>query len=249
MIDMNVWNFKKVIKKASINYLIPSISMEFDGKTIKSNSISPDNNAIAILNMDNDVLDGKEESFEFNFSDISSNLKPYLDLIKDENVKANITENKLIIKDSAKKKFDIFFCSKDFTNNFSGTDKSASFDYFYDSMISKDFFDKVNDIKKVALRFGKIYFICKDGSLYMETTDKTNPFCNNVQVKIDDIEDKELDISMCFDFKNLSYIISTIENVDDFRLKCTYLKDSEAGMILFASESGAEKYFITSKNE
>jgi len=250
MIDMNMWNFKKLIKKASISYLIPSISLELRGKDIISTSISPDNNAIVFLKCkDNIITDESNDGIDLNFFDISTNLKPYLDLIKDENVKIDITENKLIIKDSEKKKFSIFFCSKDFTNRFSGPDRSDKHEYFYNSVISKDFINKMNDIKKIALKFGKIYFVCKNGKFFMEATDKTNPFCNNVNVEIDKVDNKDLDISMCFDFKNLSYIINTLDEIENFKLKCTYLPEAEAGMILFQSENEVEKYFITSKKE
>ena len=195
------------------------------------------------------MFKGNKEEIELNFSDISANLKPYLDLIKDEEVNVDIQENKMVIKDSENKKFDIFFCTKEFTNEFSGEDKSDKFDYFYENQVSKDVIKKFNEIKKIALRFQKLYFICDNGNLYIESTDKTNSFCNSVKYQIDSV-DKDLDISMCFDFKNLSYIISTIENdIDNFSLKCTYLEKSEVGMALFENADKSEKYFIMSKSE
>jgi len=246
---MNVKELKDVLKKSSINYLIPSVSLKFWNGKIISNSISPDNSSIMFLNVDDTVLSNKNEELEFNFSDISSNLKPYLDLIKDDEIDVQIHENRMVINDSVKKKFDIFFCTKEFTNAFSGEDKSDSFDYFYNNQLSKEIIAKFNEIKKIALRFQKLYFICNDGNFYIEATDKTNSFCNSVKYQIDEV-DKNLDISMCFDFKNLSYIISAIENqIDDFILKCTYIKDSDAGLALFENANKSEKYFITSKSE
>ncbi|MFW6046877.1 MAG: hypothetical protein ACOCP4_03715 [Candidatus Woesearchaeota archaeon] len=115
--------------------------------------------------------------------------------------------------------------------------------------MSKEVIAKFNEIKKIALRFQKLYFICNDGNFYIEATDKTNSFCNSVKYQIDKV-DKDLDISMCFDFKNLSYIISTIESdIENFNLKCTYIKESDAGLALFESADKSEKYFITSKSE
>lgn len=246
---MNVLELKKMLKKSSINYLIPSVNLNFKDGRVWSNSISADNNVISFINVDDNILNSGSEEIEFNFSDISANLKPYLDLIKDEEVDVNITDNKLIIKDSEKKKFDLFFCTKEFTNNFSGEDKSGTFSYFYENDLSKQIMSKFNEIKKIALRFQKLYFICKDGGFYIESTDKTNSFCNSVKFQIDNV-DKDLDISMCFDFKNLSYILSTIENdIDNFNLKCTYITESDAGLALFANKDGSEKYFVMSKSE
>lgn len=246
---MNVTELKKVLKKSSINYLIPSVSLKFENGRVWSSSISPENTTIVFLNVEDTVLGNKKEELEFNFSDISSNLKPYLDLIKDEEVDVKITENKLTINDSEQKKFDLFFCTKEFTNDFSGQDKSDSFDYFYENDLTKSIIGKFNEIKKIALRFQKLYFICADGGFYIESTDKNNSFCNSVKFKLDDVS-PDLDISMCFDFKNLSYILSTIENdIDNFKLRCTYIKESDAGLALFEHKDKSEKYFITSKSE
>lgn len=223
--------------------------MKFDSGRIISSSISSDNNVIAFLDLPDTVLKNESEELEFNFADIFSNLRPYVDLVKDEEVDLKLEDSRMIIKDSEKKKFELFFCTKEFTNRFSGTDKSDSFDYFYENQLSSSIIAKFDEIKKIALKFGKIYFICEDGKLYIEATDKTNSFCNSLKLEIDDI-DSDLDISMCFDFKNLKHILNTVgDNIDDFKLKCTYIKDSEAGMVLFENTDKTEKYFITSKSE
>lgn len=246
---MNVSELKKMLKKSSISYLIPSVSLNFQNGKVWTNSISSDSNVISFIKMDDTIIQSGEEEIEFNFSDISSNLKPYLDLIKDEEVEVKISDNKLVINDSENKKFDLFFCTKEFTNNFSGQDKTESLEYFYENDLSKQIMNKFNEIKKIALRFQKLYFICKDGEFCIESTDKTTSFCNSVKFKVDDV-DTNLDISMCFDFKNLSYILNTIENdIDNFRLRCTYINESDAGLALFENKDTSEKYFIMSKSE
>ncbi|MFW6046876.1 MAG: hypothetical protein ACOCP4_03710 [Candidatus Woesearchaeota archaeon] len=133
MMKMNVTELKKVLRKSSINYLIPSVSLKFQNGKVVANSISSDNNSIVFMNTDDKVLKNENEEIELNFSEISSNLKPYLDLIKDDEADVQLSENKMVIKDSEKKKFDIFFCTKEFTNEFSGEDKSDSFQYFYEN--------------------------------------------------------------------------------------------------------------------
>lgn len=247
---MNMWNFKELLKKASVNYLIPSVSLQFKDGMVYSNLISSDKNVVSFLSWKDNILNNKKEEIEFNFSEIFSNLKPYLDLIKDEEVEVDIKENSLKLKDSEKKSFNLFFCTKEFTNDFPGKNQTEDMDFFYDKSLNKEVLNRLNQIKKVALKFGKIYFVCKDGKLFIETTDKTNSFSNNVKFELDQVSDKSLDISMCFDYKNLNSIISTIEReIEDFKLKCTYLKDSDAGMVLFENIENNEKYFITSKTE
>lgn len=245
---INVRNFKNLLKKATIDYLVPSISLNIENNKIWASSISPDQNAIVFLNLPNDIIDKTDEHHEFNFQDIGSNVKPYIDLLKDELVDLQIGENKILLKDSTKKKINLFFCTVEFTNHFQGEDKSEKYDYFYETQMSKDFLSRFNELKKVAVKFGKIYIVCKDGKLYIESTDKTNSFSNSVSLETDDVN-PELDFSMCFDFRNLSYILNTIEdNIENFKMKCTYLEEYEAGMILFEN-GNEEKYFITSKNE
>ena len=246
--EMNVKSFKDVLRKASINYLVPSVSLRiWNGKVVVA-SASPDNNAFVFLTLPNGVIDNDKEDFEFNFADIMQNLKPYLDLIKDEIVNVKVDNNKLIVKDSQKKKMNWFFCTKEFTNHFSGDDRSDEFDYFYETKLNQDFLNIFNEIKKIATRFGKIYFTCKDGKIYIESTDKTNSFCNSLDVEMDDVK-KDFEVTLCFDFKNLSNIITTIEDeIDQYTLKMTYIADSDAGMAVF-SKGNQERYFITSKSE
>lgn len=249
---MNMWEFKRVLKRASINYLIPGIHLTFKDGKIQSSSVSKDNNAIVILEIDDTVLDNKrDEELEFSFANISSNLKPYLELLKDEEVDINISDSKIVIEDSNRSKVDLWLSgAKEFTNHFSGEDRSDQFDYFYENLLSENILTKFNEIKKIAMKFQKIYFVCEDGKLYIQSTDKTNQFCNSVKFEVDDAIQDSRNLSMCFDFKNITYILSTIEDdINNFRLKCSWLEESDAGMLLFENINTNEKFFIMSKNE
>lgn len=251
MLKLNMLNFKSLLRKASIDYLIPSLNITFtnDGWVV-AKSISTDNNSISILKIKNDILNiKKKEELVFNFADIAFNLKPYINLIKDEDVNIKIDDDKITIKDDKKRKFNLFFCTKEFTNHFSGDDPSSKFKFFYDNDVN--FMDQFNEIKPIALKFNKIYFTCAENKLYLEATDKTNAFCNNVNMEIDELtENFDNEVSMCFDFRNFSSIISTIEErIDNFKIKIVYLEEESAGMIIFENKSENEKYFITSRNE
>ncbi len=245
---MNMLNFKKALKWSSINYLIPNISMKFkDGKII-CYSISSDSYAISFIEIPDNVIGNKKEELEFNFSDMQTNLVPYLSLINDEKVDIKITDQSLKIKDSENVLFKLFFCSKDFTNNFDGTDAAKELDFFHNEKLNKNLLEKLNEIKKIGLQFEKLYFICEEDKLFIECTDKQNPFSNSIKLEISKLKKPIGEMSMCFDFKSLSYIISTIENdFENFNLKCTYLPDNEAGMILFEHSENFIKYYLTSK--
>ncbi|MFW6007932.1 MAG: hypothetical protein ACOCP8_01595 [archaeon] len=249
---MNIKNFRKLLNKASIGYLIPSVSLNFDGNKLHSKQISSDNNSIVFLNLPDDILENENgEEFQLNFSDISTNVKPYLDLIKDEVVDVKFNDDFIIIEDSEKKKMKLFFCSLEFTNYFSRKDKTKQYTPFYETNLTNDLLTKISEIRKIAQRFGKIYLVTKNGKIYLEATDKTNNYCNDLSIEIDDINtDKE--ISLYFDFKNLQYILSTIkyesDEVENFKLKCVYHEEHQAGMMFFENNE-KEKYVITSKNE
>lgn len=251
-VQMNMNNFKKYLNKASVSYLINSLSIKFSGSEVSSNLISSDGQVISLIKKQNDFINlvAGNEQMELYFNDIAGTLQPYLKLIKDENVYADIGENKMSIKDSDKKRFNFFFCSREFTSEFGGKDPSDRLTYFYDSDFSEIMFNKISDIKEVARKFGKAYITAKDGVLYMETTDKTNKFCNGVNIELDKVEDKELDISLCFDFKNLWAIMETIKDQSDFfRFRITYVPEQDLGMILFQGDDNSEKFFVTSKKE
>ena len=97
---VNVENFKNVLKKATLNNSIDTVQLLIGPQKIKSKMISGDNTCITILDIDNNVVDIKEE-LEFNFSEPSQQLLPYLNLIDEDEVEIIVKNEKIILKNVA----------------------------------------------------------------------------------------------------------------------------------------------------
>ncbi len=61
------------------------------------------------------------------------------------------------------------FSSPDFVSSYKG-DKPKIDNWFFNEKINDDIINKFNKIKKIAGKFGKIYFTIEDNKLYIETT-------------------------------------------------------------------------------
>ena len=86
--NINVTELKKFLKKATLNYSIDSVQMNISKERVVSKMITPSSDAIAILNMDNTILPNisTRDSIVFNFSEPSTTILPYLNLIDESAV-------------------------------------------------------------------------------------------------------------------------------------------------------------------
>ena len=80
--NVNVDNFKNVLKKATMNNSISSVQLNINPTRITSNMISESRDIIIILDVENDLMQVSEE-LEFNFADPAQGLIPFLNLIDD----------------------------------------------------------------------------------------------------------------------------------------------------------------------
>jgi hypothetical protein len=111
--------------------------------------------------------------------------------------------------------------------------------------IDDDFMESFNKIKKIGSKFGKIYFGVSDNQLYIETSDKQNRFSNGLKIELSDVVHD--DLSMCFDFKNMTNVISILDGV--FTCKFAYVAEQELGMLFIGNEDGSEKYYLMSRRD
>jgi len=235
---LNVSEFKNVLKKGTVNYLIESIGLVINKDNIKCNMISKDRNVLLFLNINNSVIEDVIDSVTLNFIEPNSKVKPYLDILDENEVSITITDEMLTINKQLKLNFD-----DDSVIDIFGKDSvSNKIDFFHSLNIDDNFVISFNKIQKIGRNFGKIYFIIKDNKMYIETTDKNNRFSNSVKFFICDVEYE--DITLCFKYKNFINLMTLIDG--DFILKFSYVKDSDLGLICFDKADGSEKYFLMS---
>jgi len=240
--NINVVNFKDVLKKATLNFSIGSVQLVFEDGKIKSSMISESRNAIVVIHVDNDVISG--DGVEFNFSSPSENLVPFLNLVDEEEVDIEIRTEKIVMRDGRQKQ-SIHFCSPTIVSTFGSRAAREGTTYFTAIEIDGRFVDMFSKIKKIGSRFGKIYFTVDNGKLFIETTDKTNRFSNNLKFELMSVGSD--DLTMCFDYTDFSNLMSVIGNREDFKMHFAYVEDQEMGMIYITSSDDSENYYLMSK--
>jgi hypothetical protein len=245
--NVNVDNFKTLLKKSTLNFLIESVNLKISSDNIKSKMISQSNDSISILNVPNDVITGmkKTDSFEFNFLEPNTSLMPYLNLVDgEEQTSIKVQEEKIVLT-TGRQKSNIYFCAQQVVSIFTMDSLRDDISYFKELNVDDDFISSFTKIKKIAPKFGKIYFTVDDNVIFIETTDKTNNFSNGVKLELDEVSFDNL--SMCFDYKSVAAVMSIIG--DDFVAKVAYAPEQEMGMLFFVNGGNTEMYYLMSRRD
>lgn len=241
---VNIENFKNFVHKSTISYYIDSIQINYDKENNKvwSNMVSMFSDCVTILNIDNNIFDGVNENIELNFCNPKSELKPYLQLIDDEEVDFKLFKNKIVLDNRIK----IHFDDPSVVSTFVSKMPLDNIEYFVTLNIDEEFFNNFRKIKKIGNRFGKIYFSVLQNKLFLETTDKTNTYSNGVSLYLCEVDSN--DLTMCFNYNLFCNLINVIDD-ESFKMKLTYIEEKEGGMIYMYNINESEKYFLMTKTE
>ena len=242
--NINVTNLENVLQKATMNYLIPSVQLVFDGDKVSSKMVSGDQRAIVILDLPNSIAPGFRG--EFNFSDVAQNVKRYLDLIEEDEA-AFRADEKGILLTSGTQKININYCLPDFVTTFGG-DGPQGLEYFTDLRLNEDVTRLFNKASKIASVFDKIYFTVSKNTFFMEATDKNNRFSNGVKFEMGPV--KSPDLTLLFDYKKFKSILSVLNGASaEFTANFAFVEEQDAGMVTFLKDDGSEQYFLMSNLE
>lgn len=237
--------FKEILKKATLNFSIDNVHLEISKDKVISRMINNDKNAIIFLDKKNEFIEiADNNSFDFNFSEPQAQLLPFLNIIDNNEVNIDISEEKIIITDGSLST-KVFFCSPTIVNIF-GSQSAREIDSFLEMNIDEDFYRSYLKIKKIGSKFGKVYFTVKNKKFYIETMDKGNSFSNGLSLEIINSVNED-DLTMFFDFKNFISLMTIIDV--NFKFKFSYLKEQEMGMLSVISNEEDEKYYLMSQEE
>jgi hypothetical protein len=248
--DINIVEFKKVLKKATINFSLDSVQLNFSRDKIKSKMTTNANDAIAILDLPNSVIPGisEHDEHQFNFHDPNSSLMPYIGLIEDdEQTDINILQEKIILT-TGNLKSNIFFCSPAVVAALTRNGLNPGEDFLAEFQLTDEFIHQFNMIKKIGMRFGKVYFSVSNKKFLMETTDKTNRFSNGLRFDLFDLNKD--DLNLCFDYKNFVNVMAAIDDdYESFTFHLIFKEENDLGMIFFNKIDDSEHYFLMSKQD
>jgi len=240
--EINVENFKTVLKKATMNFSINSVQLKVNQDRITSQMINDERDVIVFLNMENNVFKNCGE-MELNFGNPSQQLIPFLNLIDDEEINMVLKDEKMVLK-NGRQKSNIHFCSPTVVGVFSS--QPQIIDNFLEMVIDDEFQENFDKIKKMGARFGSIYFNVENKMFSIEITDKSNRYANGLKFDLMDVNFN--DLTMRFNFKNVVNLMAVVNgNNNDFKMKFAYKPDQEMGMITVQNESSDELYYLLSR--
>jgi len=239
---MNVEQFKNFVNKATLNYYIDSVQLNYDPDkdVIWSKMISASSEAATILSIPNNIFSDIKEDIQLNFCNPKTELKPFIELIDDEEVMLKLHKNKVVVNNNLKLHFD----DPSVISVFNSDGPLDDIEYFTEITINNNFINNFKKIKKIGNRFGKVYFTVSDNVLYIETMDKNNSFSNGISFEIGNVDYK--DLSMCFNYNILVNLFNVLgDEYNEFTLKLAYIEEKEGGMI-YVCRGDQERYFLMS---
>jgi hypothetical protein len=238
--NINVNNLQSVIKKATLNYVIPSVHLNVSTGQIISKMRSQSRTVVISLNLPNDVITDLPDSVDFNFDEPNVNVKPYLNLIDNDICQLDVGDAGLKLKDG-RHKTNLFFCMPSTVTTFTGQEPETP--SFFELTLTDEIKGQFDKIRKIAGKFEVVYFSVKDKKFIIEATDRTNRFTNGISFELADIDHPNVDI--CLEYKNFNALLQVIDDsFTQFSAKFTWMETQEAGMVTFAKNDDSEKYYI-----
>lgn len=244
---LRVQGLKDFIHKATLNYSINQLKIRFTDSDVKSSVMGT--NVISVISKENDILTGlsKEDEVEFSIMDPMTSIRPILDLISDDEINIDVSDEKIILK-KGKFRSSIHFCDPHIIQEMNRSPKEL--DINHSMKIDDDIMDSINKIIKtcIKLRFKKIYFGVEKGIFFIETTDRTNKFSN--RLKFDLEKSKSNDFFMCFSNTTISNLVKVMDKeYEDFTFNFSYLDEHEIGRVSVEKSDGSETYYLMSEKE
>ena len=245
---LNLEEFKNVISKATINYLVDFVQLNISKDRIQS-KMTNGRGSISIINIPNYmILEMKSgDEFQLNFDDPQSGVLPFLNSFDSEEAIFSEQKEKVVLTvNNTRTKISLAFPQDN--KIFLPDAPKSSVVPFTTFKVDSVFQDAYNKIKKVAPKFDKLYFTVEDDVLYLEATDKTNTSSNGVKVDLFTVEEQDPKV-ICFPFKSFSNIMSLIGNSDEYSMSLIYVKEQQMGMLSVFKEDKSEQYFQFSQKE
>jgi hypothetical protein len=251
MITMNVNKFKEILMKGTLNYSIDCIQLNFAEGMMRSAMMSGENDIVTLLDMQNDFITlPQHDEVSFNFSQPSIKLLPFLETIDEEEAGIELSDEQIVLT-YGQFTSNVHFCHRSvLQRNILNRNQKDDFEYYTELEANESFFNIFNKIKRIGVRFGKIYTNVENGKFRIQTTDRSNMAENGIYYDFHSVDSD--DVVVCFNFKNFVNLMSVVEyefNKEDgkrFMLRFAYL-DDRGGMVHAISTDETEQYFLLNR--
>jgi len=195
-VELNVSNFKNLIKRGTVNYAIDNAKLIFT--PAKAACAMRGTDLISSVTIDNDVLTGlkRDDEIEFCFVNPLNNVLPYLEILRGDMVTASIKDSCIeLAEDPHKVKLTLFH--PNVVTPFD-TSKRPQIDFFVSFVINEQFINFLDKTKRVCASVGRIYLGVKNGYLYARAGGAANELTSEISLNL--VKSGFKDVELNFNF-------------------------------------------------
>jgi hypothetical protein len=240
-VSLNVNNFKSLIKKSTVNHVIDNIKMVFTPRHAISAMRGTD--LISVVRLENNILTGlkKADEIDFCFVNPLSNVLPYLDILRAEQVGLVIEDGYIELKESPHTvKISLFH--QNVVTPFDA-DRQPNIDFFVSFRPDEQFANFIDKTKRVCATHGRIFIGTKDGFLYVRAGGAANELASEIKLNL--VESDFEDVELNFNYKSFINLIGLIDQ--DFNISVSYDTEQELGLLRVENADKSEIYYIMSR--
>ena len=163
MKTLNTKNFRIVLQKVTVDFLIPFCQLNFKNGKIKTSVIAPTRDVVVQHDLENNVISGLTTGDELTFNLVDPQLRILPQLKALESI--DIEESEIKLTDESIKLLagqwgggEIHFNDESALANHIMQRPPRELDYFYSTIVTPEMHYGFKPIKAVAPTYGKIYF-------------------------------------------------------------------------------------------
>jgi hypothetical protein len=250
-VQLNVNNFKNLIKRGSVNHVIDNVKLIFTPQLAVSSMRGTD--LISCVKVDNNILTGlkKADVIDFCFVNPLSNVLPYLEILRGDNVNVKIEDGYLELAEPPHTvKISLFH--QNVVTPFD-SDRQPKIEFFVQFNPDERFANFIDKTKRVCASHGRIYLGTKGGFLYIRAGGAANELTSEIKLNLveTDFEIKSSDgkeIELNFNYKSFINMIGLINQ--DFSVSVAFDDDQDLGLIKAAkgdNGTSSEYYYLMSR--
>jgi hypothetical protein len=236
-VQLNVNNFKMLMKKGTINYVIDNVKMTFTQQSAVSSMRGT--NLLSCVKLENNILTGLKKADEIDFCFVSplSNVLPYLEILRENVVDVNIENGYIELKESPHV-VKISLLHPNIATHFDAT-RQPNIESFVSFNPTEQFANFIDKSKRVCAAHGRIFLGVKNGVLYIRAGGALNELTSEIKLNL--VESDFQDIELNYNYKSFINLIGLIG--PEFTVSISYAVDQELGLMKAESPDKSEVYY------
>ena len=241
-VRLNVSNFKSLMKRGSVNFVIDNIKLIFTPQFATAAMRGTD--LISVVKVPNDVLSGLKRQDEIDFCFISplSNVLPYLDILREDDVSVTIEQGYLELKEPPHVvKISLF--NPNVMTPFD-PDRQPNIEFFVSFIPDERFATFVDKTKRVCATHGRIFLGVAAGQLYIRAGGVINELASEIKLNLVET-DFASDVELSFNYKSFINLVGLIS--PGFTISVAYDVEQELGLIRVSNPDQSEVYYLMSR--